>query len=88
MSTTYSHLIIQERITIQTMLDQNKSISQIAKQLGRNKSTISREIRKNKVKYEIKTSLYDVNSHYAEGRLMTYTSYEAQTKANLVSKYI
>jgi hypothetical protein len=30
MSTAYSHLIIQERITIQTMLDQNKSISQNA----------------------------------------------------------
>lgn len=43
----YSHLSLFEREHIMISKSQNKSISEIANDLGRNKSTISRELRRN-----------------------------------------
>lgn len=39
------HLTLSDRIRIETMLEQGKSFSQIAKELGKYPTTISREIR-------------------------------------------
>lgn len=44
---TYNHLTREERYHIQTLRKQNVSISQIAKGMGRNKGTVSRELKRN-----------------------------------------
>ena len=44
----YTHLIQSERYQISDLLRSGKSIRGIAKQLGRNKSTLYREVRRNK----------------------------------------
>ena len=44
----YSHLSYEDRRNIEDGLNENKSISQIAKELGRSHSTILREIDRNK----------------------------------------
>lgn len=46
----YNHLSIEEREKIQELLWQNKSIRQIAEELGRSPSSISRELKKNNPK--------------------------------------
>ena len=43
----YSHLSIEEREDIMICWKNHESISQIARKLGRNKSNISREIKRN-----------------------------------------
>jgi len=43
----YNHLSMSERDTITTMLSEEKKLSEIAKVLGRDKSTISRELNRN-----------------------------------------
>lgn len=43
---TYTHLSRDERVRIETLLHEDKSLSYIAQRLNRNKSTISREIKK------------------------------------------
>ena len=43
----YSHLSIEEREDIMVWWRNHESISQIARKLGRNKSSISREIKRN-----------------------------------------
>ena len=40
------HLTLDERVTIQVGLTENKTLGEIAKELGKSRSTISREIRK------------------------------------------
>ena len=42
MKKNYNRLLFQERIEIEKLLSQNKNCSEIAIQLGRHKSTISR----------------------------------------------
>lgn len=42
----YKRLNLKERVIIQTLLEENKSQSFIAKKLNRSRSTISREINK------------------------------------------
>ena len=46
--TNYCHLSYEDRNNIIYVLNENKSINQIAKELNRNHSTILREIDKNK----------------------------------------
>ena len=48
--TTYNHLTPEERATIMLMLDHKISMTQIAKRLGRHRSTISRELSRNNCK--------------------------------------
>src|SRR4030067_456365 len=43
----YVHLSLSERDLITTMLAEEKSLGEIAKALGRSKSTVSRELRRN-----------------------------------------
>jgi IS30 family transposase len=47
---TYKQLSSHERVVIETLLDERKSISYIAKKLERDKGTISREITRNKTR--------------------------------------
>jgi len=44
----YTHLTLEERVLISYWLEERKSISFIARGLGRSKSTISQEIRRNR----------------------------------------
>ena len=48
---SYKHLSIEEREKLLFHLAQGQSICQIAKLLGRNKSTISRELKRNSKDY-------------------------------------
>ena len=45
--TNYCHLSYEDRKNIEDGLNENKSINQIAKELGRNHSTILRELYRN-----------------------------------------
>ncbi len=45
---TFNHLIQEERYYIYLMHKENISLGEIAKDMGRDKSTISRELRRNK----------------------------------------
>jgi IS30 family transposase len=47
MGTSYRHLSLSERDVITTMLAQKRTLGEIAKALGRSKSTISRELQRN-----------------------------------------
>lgn len=48
-----SHLSLDDRIQIQLLLDNGSAISQIAKNLGKDRSTISREIQKHRQKSDM-----------------------------------
>ena len=48
----YSHLSYEERSCLEEGLNNNKSIFQISKELGRNHSTILREVDRNKIYYK------------------------------------
>jgi|TARA_Y100000031_G_C7875178_1_gene228184 IS30 family transposase len=47
MDKKYTHLNLVERDVITTMVSEKKSLGEIAKVLGRSKSTISRELKHN-----------------------------------------
>ncbi len=53
---SYTHFTLEERESIYLLLKFNKKVSEIAKELGRNKSSVSREIRRNSNK---KTGQYN-----------------------------
>ena len=44
-----THIKIQERLKIETLLDAGHNATAIALQLGRNRATISKEIKRNSV---------------------------------------
>jgi len=44
---TYTHLTREERYHIETLLKQKLSLNAIAKGMGRNKGTLSRELKRN-----------------------------------------
>lgn len=50
-NTSYIHLIITERATIEILRKENYSLRAIANRLNRSVSTISREIKRNKSKH-------------------------------------
>lgn len=56
--TNYCHLSYEERKNIEDGLNENKSISQIAREINRSHSTILREINRNKVYYKPKNYGY------------------------------
>lgn len=59
---TYNHLSYEDRKNIEDVLNNNKSINQIAKELNRSHSTSLREIDRNKV-YS-KTKNWCLNKKY------------------------
>ena len=62
--TKYCHLSYEDRKNIEDGLNDNKSINQIAKEIGRNHSTILREIDRNKVYYKPKQYSNYKNNNY------------------------
>ena len=60
----YSHLSYEERISIEDGLNNNKSIYQISKELGRSHSTLLREIARNKVFYNSRN--WSINKKYVD----------------------
>ena len=44
----YTHFTLEERDSLRIKLEENKSLRTIAKELGRNVSSISRELKRNK----------------------------------------
>ena len=53
---TFNHLTQEERYHIYIMHKKKFSLGEIAKDMGRNKSTISRELRRNKGKLRVSLS--------------------------------
>jgi IS30 family transposase len=54
---SYRELDLRERISIQKMLEEKQPVSRIAAEIGRHRSTISREIRRNAFEYDELTYL-------------------------------
>ena len=53
---SYTHFTLSERVCLEEMRKQGKNISEIARIMGRNKSTISRELKRNSNKQGIYNS--------------------------------
>lgn len=64
----YTHFTLEERESLYLLLTLNKKISEIAKELGRSKSTISREIKRNSNKSTGKYNSWGANSLYHRRR--------------------
>lgn len=67
----YKHLNLSERIKIEIYKNDGLSLNEIAKKLGRNKSTISREIKRNQVK-QLNSDLSDKLEYYGETAQIKY----------------
>ena len=48
MGTRYSHLCLEERCRLRGMMEMRLSISEIARRMGRHRSTIQRELERNR----------------------------------------
>lgn len=68
---SYVHFTLEERICLQNLLSEGKSFRQIARILGRNPSTISREIKRNRTKYPKHKSNNQFNYHYWRAHILT-----------------
>ena len=83
----YKHLNIKERVMIETIMKEQLevygkvNITSIAKKLNRSKSTISREIRRNK--FVVLTEIFNKDSIFKKKKVITfeYESTEANEKA-------
>ena len=83
----YKHLNIKERVMIETIMKEQLevygkvNITSIAKKLNRSKSTISREIRRNK--FVVVTEVFNKDSIFKKKKVITfeYESTEANEKA-------
>lgn len=86
MKTSYVHLSLQERDVITIMLAEQHSLGDIAQALGRSKSTISRELKRNSSP-EYKLYL----SHRAQGRAeerRKHASRRQRLKTNQIAAYV
>lgn len=68
---SYIHFTLEERICLQNLLSEGKSFRQIARILGRNPSTISREIKRNRTKYPKHKSDNEFNYHHWRAQILT-----------------
>ena len=83
---SYIHFTLDERICLQNLLSEGKSFRQIARILGRNPSTISREIKRNHTKYPKQKSNNRFNYHYWRAHILK-TFRRKQNRGNvLISK--
>lgn len=88
----YKHLNIKERVMIETIMKEQLevygkiNITSIAKKLNRSKSTISREIRRNRI--VVLTEAYNKDSIFKKKKVITfkYESTEANEKASKKQK--
>ena len=79
---SYKHITINERCCIVEYLSLGWSLSEIAKELGRSKSTISREIKRNKVNEKYKAHI--AQDKYEE-RIINCSPYGKMANASLVN---
>ena len=68
---SYIHFTHNERICLQNLLSEGKSLRQIALVLGRSPSTISREIRRNRTKYPKHKSNNKYHYHHWRAQILT-----------------
>jgi len=72
------HLTVMERAKIELLLKQKKSVSEISRELGRCKSIISREIKRNSVE-QIDSELRKRNRYFADSAQRKYMERRAET---------
>ena len=83
----YKHLNIKERVMIETIMKEQLevygkvNITSIAKKLNRSKSTISREIRRNK--FVVLTEIFNKDSIFKKRKVITF-EYESAKPMYLV----
>lgn len=68
---SYIHFTHNERICLQNLLSEGKSLRQIALVLGRSPSTISREIKRNRIKYPKHKSNNKYHYHHWRAQILT-----------------
>lgn len=68
---SYIHFTHNERICLQNLLSEGKSLRQIALVLGRSPSTISREIKRNRIKYPKHKSNNKYHYHHRRAQILT-----------------
>lgn len=68
---SYIHFTHNERICLQNLLSEGKSLRQIASVLGRSPSTISREIKRNRIKYPKHKSNNKYHYHHWRAQILT-----------------
>lgn len=68
---SYIHFTHNERICLQNLLSEGKSFRQIALVLGRSPSTISREIKRNRIKYPKHKSNNKYHYHHWRAQILT-----------------
>lgn len=68
---SYIHFTHNERICLQNLLSEGKSLRQIASVLGRSPSTISREIKRNHIKYPKHKSNNKYHYHHWRAQILT-----------------
>ena len=68
---SYIHFTHNERICLQNLLSEGKSLRQIALVLGRSPSTISREIKRNRTKYPKHKSNNKYHYHHWRAQILT-----------------
>lgn len=83
----YKHFTLKERESIYLLLKSNKNISEIAKELGRNKSSVSREIKRNTDKNTGKYNPLEAEQKYCQRRKKCKPRYRI-IKNSRIYKYI
>lgn len=68
---SYIHFTHNERICLQNLLSEGNSLRQIASVLGRSPSTISREIKRNRIKYPKHKSNNKYHYHHWRAQILT-----------------
>ena len=68
---SYIHFTHNEQICLQNLLSEGKSLRQIVSVLGRSPSTISREIKRNRIKYPKHKSNNKYHYHHWRAQILT-----------------
>lgn len=79
----YKHFTLEERESLYLLLKLGKKISEIAKELNKDKSSISREITRNSNKQTGKYNVWGANSLYLKRRKKSKRSYRIQKDTEL-----
>ena len=77
---SYTHFTLQERICLQELLSKDYSMRKIADILGRNVSSVSREIKRNKSKYPPKKKSNNKFRYHAWRAQTLYTIRRRENK--------
>lgn len=80
---SYQHFTQKERESIYLLLKQGKKISVIAKELGRNKSSVSREIKRNSNKATGDYNCFEADEQYKKRRKKCKRKYRIHKRSKL-----